>query len=79
MASGRRGGERGADRWASASREETVRAGTRGEPLIGEVHLSATADATRAMGAARLTNGAHTQRDKGARQGKAVAPTCRAR
>jgi hypothetical protein len=85
MASGRRGGRRermtggpGA-MGATVPREETVWAGTRGKPLTDGADRSATADATRAMGAVRLTSGARRQREKGSRRGKAVARTYLAR
>jgi hypothetical protein len=51
---------------------------TRGEPLMGGAHRLATTGVTRAVGPARMTSGAHAQREKGAHRGKAVAPTCRA-
>jgi hypothetical protein len=76
MVSGRCGGGRerltGGSRatWVSAPHWETVRDGARCEPLTGEAHRSATADATRAVGAARLISGARVKREKGTRWGK---------
>jgi hypothetical protein len=45
--------------WESALHGEMVQDGTRCEPLTGEAHRSATADATRAIGAAQLISRPH--------------------